>query len=518
MHTRILENTKSFDYSSACARDTNALIKVSTDLLRLYGNRQRFRNLLTSRQKLGSLPSAYTKIDDGNGNEVPISESDSWRNNAPKISQNINNDTQGSFILSNLYEIKWKLQSSTTKPSICSSLSPSQSLHNEQLENGEQMYNNSPNRNGLQVENMAASYQIRSKCLKKSVQLNDRCVILALIGVLFMIIDNEVTAQPSLHHSKDCTVSLVLRSIVACSTLILLTQIFLYHINEIKLEMFDCGSDDWRVVVSFENIAQVIFEIIACAICPFPGTGYINWTFMKTDQIHQYITTKQVPVDIILSLLMLIRVYLIARFMVLHSKQFQDASTRTLAALNQIQVNFSFVMKTILDQHPVAFLTTFTIVFWIISAWTFAQCERYGQEESILLLYSNALWFIGITFMLNGYGDLVPHTHCGRAVALTVGVVQGAAVSSIMIAVISRKMLLSEAQRNVNNFMNDSRLSKEYKDAAARVLQNTWHIYKCFSSWHNTNRNTNSILRQHQRKFLKAIKKYATISVKNLCQ
>ncbi|VDK43928.1 unnamed protein product [Gongylonema pulchrum] len=116
---------------------------------------------------------------------------------------------------------------------------------------------------------------------------------------------------------------------------------------------------------------------------------------MESSRTRQYISAKKVPLDVVLSLLMLARAYLIARFMVLHSKQFQDASTRTLAALNRIQVNFSFVMKTILDQHPITFLTTFTVIFWITMAWTFAQCERYGRDEQTSIMYSNALWFIG---------------------------------------------------------------------------------------------------------------------------
>lgn len=31
--------------------------------------------------------------------------------------------------------------------------------------------------------------------------------------------------------------------------------------------------------------------------------------------------------------------------------------------------------------------------------------------------------FAAITFMLNGYGDIVPHSQCGRTIAITVGVV-----------------------------------------------------------------------------------------------
>ncbi|VDK46142.1 unnamed protein product [Cylicostephanus goldi] len=128
-------------------------------------------------------------------------------------------------------------------------------------------------------------------------------------------------------------------------------------------------------------------------------------------------TGFEVPFDVPLSILMLSRVYLLGRFMVLHSKQFQDASTRTLAALNRIQ--------TVLDQQPILFLTTFTVIFWIVTSWTFVQCERFGQTDQDVpsILYSNALWFIAITFMLNGYGDIVPKTHAGRIIAIFVGVV-----------------------------------------------------------------------------------------------
>ncbi|VDL68381.1 unnamed protein product [Nippostrongylus brasiliensis] len=70
--------------------------------------------------------------------------------------------------------------------------------------------------------------------------------------------------------------------------------------------------------------------------------------------------------------------------------------------------------------------------------------------------------------MLNGYGDIVPQTHAGRIIAIFVGVV-GAIISSILIAVISRNILLSQGQRNVNNFMHDSKLTREHKNAAAKV-------------------------------------------------
>lgn len=58
-------------------------------------------------------------------------------------------------------------------------------------------------------------------------------------------------------------------------------------------------------------------------------------------------------------------------------------------------------MKTVLDQHPMLFLSIFLVIFWLTTAWIFAQCERFGRDEDPSLLYTNALWFIAITFNVN---------------------------------------------------------------------------------------------------------------------
>ncbi|CAD5234864.1 unnamed protein product [Bursaphelenchus xylophilus] len=277
------------------------------------------------------------------------------------------------------------------------------------------------------------------------------------------------------------------------------------------LDLIDCGADDWRVVCTWRRISRFVVEFILCSLCPYPGTGTVEWWFVEPSRTCNHtFEVKEVPVDLLLSLFMLGRVYLAGRFVVLHSKQFQDASTRTLAALNRIQVNFTFVMKSWLDQHPMRCLSLFLLMFWFTFAWTFVQCERLGREdETKWLMYSNALWFIASTFNGNGYGDVVPKTTAGRLVGIFVGLT-GAIISSILIAVISRKIVLSSGQRNVNNFMNDSRLTVEHKNAAARVLQKTWHIYKNLHS----NDTGDRLLRRHQREFLNAIHSFRKVKNK----
>ncbi|KAI1716255.1 calcium-activated SK potassium channel domain-containing protein [Ditylenchus destructor] len=536
---------KSFDLGGATepsASDShNGLIKVSADFLRLNGSRQQFRSLL-SRKKLGQMPPAYTQIDyshdsvesnqpgiRGTNTHPAITVEDAGDTGTPGHKLSLTSsaalvDSQKSSLDTKSINENGGLQSVTfTTVGLCP---PGAFLTAASGGGGaahQPAFKRNNSRYGVPIDDSAVKmvYKIRSQRLNTRVRITDRCLITAMIGIILMVIDTEMSSQHIWGITKDHPISLLLRTFVVLSTVTLLIEIIHYHINEILLELVDCGADDFRVVLRTRRVVQFMAEFILCSLCPLPFTGTVEWSFIEASRFNFYninpkgpysegYVVREVPVDVLLSLLMLSRVYLVGRFMVLHSKQFQDASTRTLAALNRIQVNFAFVMKTALDQQPILFLSLFLLIFWLITSWTFAQCERFGRlNEEPSILYTNALWFIAITFNGNGYGDIVPKTLAGKCIAVLVGI-SGAVISSILIAVISRKILLSQGQRNVNNFMNDSRLIQEHKHAAARVLQKTWHIYRCLQ----TNDTPDHLLRTHQRKFLDAIHQFRKIKNK----
>uniref|UniRef100_A0A914M8X0 Calmodulin-binding domain-containing protein n=1 Tax=Meloidogyne incognita TaxID=6306 RepID=A0A914M8X0_MELIC len=540
---------KSFDFgeregpAGVNFSDSNGLIKVSADFLRLNGSRQQFRSLL-SRKKLGQMPPAYTQID------CSYESFDSNQTGTGRTTTNIQHplikveDAGETTLPTTILPPKNELNISPSTIILIDS--QNSSIDKNVVENGgggnnnillinnSGGYNQQPSsnhvnnriaqsgaclkRNGSRYDGSAVKmvYKIRSQRLADRVHISDRCLILAMLGILLMIVDTELCGQNAFGIHKDHVASLLIRTLLLFSTIALLCEIIHYHYNEIQLDLVDCGADDWRVVLSWRRIWHFSTEFFLCSIIPLPGTGSLNWSFIEPPRSWAHgherhmLHIKEVPVDVLLSLLMLSRLYLVGRWQVLHSKQFQDASTRTLAALNRIQVNFAFVIKTVLDQHPMLFLSIFLLIFWLITAWSFAQCERFGREEGSFLLYINSLWFIAITFNGNGYGDIVPKTLAGRTIAILVGI-SGAVISSILIAVISRKILLSQGQKNVNNFMNDSRLTLSHKHAAARVLQKTWLIYRCLKANDDT---PDNLLRRHQRKFLNAIHHFRRIKNK----
>lgn len=59
-------------------------------------------------------------------------------------------------------------------------------------------------------------------------------------------------------------------------------------------------------------------------------------------------------------------------------------------------------------------------------------------------------------------------TYCGRGLAITIGIV-GSIFSSLITVLLSQRMLLSLAERRVNQVIAESKLSNHHRNAAARV-------------------------------------------------
>uniref|UniRef100_A0AAY4ANJ4 Potassium calcium-activated channel subfamily N member 3 n=1 Tax=Denticeps clupeoides TaxID=299321 RepID=A0AAY4ANJ4_9TELE len=167
---------------------------------------------------------------------------------------------------------------------------------------------------------------------------------------------------------------------------------------------------------------------------------------------------------------------------------------------NVVHFNTRFVMKTLMTICPGTVLLVFSISLWIIAAWTVRVCESN---------FLGAMWLISITFLSIGYGDMVPHTYCGKGVCLLTGIM-GAGCTALVVAVVARKLELTKAEKHVHNFMMDTQLTKRIKNAAANVLRETWLIYKHTKLMKKID---HSRVRKHQRKFLQAIHQLRSVKM-----
>lgn len=80
--------------------------------------------------------------------------------------------------------------------------------------------------------------------------------------------------------------------------------------------------------------------------------------------------------ELLLSALMFLRLYLVHRAILLHSKVLLSASYRSIGSLNNINFTFRFVLKVLMNKYPARTLLVFIILFWFTSAWMLRLCER----------------------------------------------------------------------------------------------------------------------------------------------
>ena len=137
--------------------------------------------------------------------------------------------------------------------------------------------------------------------------------------------------------------------------------------------MIDNCVEDWRIAMTWQRNTQIIVEFIVCIIHPIPG----NFSFIWTEKLAHGEHRVETPFDLILSLPMFLRLYLICRSMLLHSKLFTDASSRSIGALNRINFNTQFVLKTLMTICPGTVLLVFILSLFILTSWVLRACERY---------------------------------------------------------------------------------------------------------------------------------------------
>lgn len=154
-----------------------------------------------------------------------------------------------------------------------------------------------------------------------------------------MIIENELSAAE--YISKSSITSLTLKGIILISTAVLLALTIKFHVHEVQLFMNANSAEDWRIALTFHRCFNILFELTICGICPLPFNLYFEWTTVHTDGVT--VSTSNIPVDVFLSIPMLFRLYWFGRVMLLHSRLFTDASSRSIAGLNRGKfLNFDY--------------------------------------------------------------------------------------------------------------------------------------------------------------------------------
>ncbi|CAF0879252.1 unnamed protein product [Rotaria sp. Silwood1] len=339
--------------------------------------------------------------------------------------------------------------------------------------------------------------------------IGDIMCFLALLGIILMIIENELTFTRLVH--KDTTFSLFIKATITFTTILLVGLVFYYHRIDLNLYCVDNSIDDWRIALTRTKIFSILFEAFICMIHPIPGHFLVEWssqyvkkvetsfnfvnahrpipdslstptllnsTMTLTTQIKpaddDELPQSYVPIDVMLSLPMFCRLYLVCRLIMLHSHLVRDASSQSLGYLNRVSFNFPFIIKSYMKRRPALCLTSICISTFFIASWAMRACDYNVKKGHMSML--DATWLFIISFTTIGYGDIVPSTYCGRGIAALTGII-GVFATALLVAVISQKLELTRSEKYVHNFVASIELAKAHKDQAANVVKYGWKVW-----------------------------------------
>ncbi|GAA6109974.1 intermediate conductance calcium-activated potassium channel protein 4 isoform X2 [Tachysurus ichikawai] len=336
----------------------------------------------------------------------------------------------------------------------------------------------------------------------------------ALLGILLMILHAELCPAVYLPGS---IYALCINCLISFSTGCLLILIIAFHYKDVRLFIIDHNQVDWRIAMTTNRVLCISLELLVCSLHPVgiylgPLTSGTNSSFSTLPPVTTPLCLCSSPMEtwleleLVLSALMFLRLYLVHRAILLHSKVLLSASYRSIGSLNNINFTFRFVLKVLMNKYPARTLLVFIMLFWFTSAWMLRLCERQAQVETGGM--GTALWLIAITFLTVGYGDVSPTTTCGKVVCLFAGVM-GVACTAMLVAVVTKKLALNKGEKHVHFFMMDIQISKEIRNAAANVLRECWLLHRTIQA-----RDKHSEHRRHQRCLLEAIRIFRHLRLK----
>ncbi|KAK3586812.1 hypothetical protein CHS0354_020022 [Potamilus streckersoni] len=304
-------------------------------------------------------------------------------------------------------------------------------------------------------------------------QWKRRCVnfkfALTIISILIMLIETELLFSGVIN--KASAASMILKFIISGTTVLLWVLVIVYHAIGIQIHMTDNGWEDWRLAFRFPwTFLKIVTELLVCTIHPLPGNLLIESEGL--DGI-----SRMVSPDGIFSILMLGRLYIVGRFIVIHSKLLTDTSTQSLGALNKVKISTAFVLKAFMSSMPGIMLISIMVAILFINSWAMRTCEIYYRPGNSASGFLNSMWLICITFLTIGYGDMYPNTYCGRIVSVVSGLM-GIGTTALLVAVLTSKLEQSRAEKYVYNFVSQVQLDKDLKVASSNVIKQSLKLWK----------------------------------------
>lgn len=312
--------------------------------------------------------------------------------------------------------------------------------------------------------------KIRRYIEKKMKTLDLFIIILASIGLITNALQTMFYLNFSVLRSPDgfsikisaeqSTFVEILRFITSSTTLLVIILIVFHYEVKKNFLIFKHEIPFNSSIFSKNLIIPMIIEIIVIAIHTPP---YFNGMTFKIATTGPNSETVEIYADLLISVLILSRVYLLCKFYANYSK-WGDVFASRVCNESNAKSGIVFTIKAGIKEHPFLSVIIVFILSIMILGYGFRNTEisfvknmphEYFQDWTHI---ENGFWFMCNTLLSIGYGDYYPTTILGRIIAF-VACIWGILLESLLVIAITSAMDLNPkeeaAYNEIHQYLND---------------------------------------------------------------
>jgi hypothetical protein len=285
--------------------------------------------------------------------------------------------------------------------------------------------------------------------------------------------------------------------------LILIVLIILHYRNRLIFLIFKQKVNINSTLYSTGLIWPLILEILVCLIHTPPYTD--NKTFAITTNMTKQVV--QLDIDLLISCLVPIRVYLLFKFYSFYSSWADDRAEMICHECNA-EGGITFAIKAELKERPYTTVGALMVMSILIFGYILRNVEvafmKDIHEEKFQdwRFIWNGYWCIIITILTVGYGDYYPQTYLGRTIAV-IACLWGTFLISLMVVSLTISVEFTSQEEQAYEEIKKELL---YVDLKKKGI----HMMKCLNHLKNICSIEGGVYDNPEinRKFRKALREY----------